>query len=43
MTQTEAFIVALLLLAAATFVSRKYLGTGAQLALGGIATAAHLL
>jgi len=42
MDKWEAFIVTLLLLAAATAISRKYLTGGQQVALGIIASAAHL-
>ena len=43
MTQTEAFIAILVLLAVATYLSRNYLSGGAQVALGVVATAAHLI
>jgi hypothetical protein len=43
MSEAEAFIVVLLLLGIATVLSRKYLSSNAQLALGVIATTAHLV
>ena len=43
MSETEAFIAVLVLLGIATVLSRKYLSSGAQLALGVIATTAHLV
>jgi hypothetical protein len=42
MTQVDAFLVALALLAAATFVARKYLSSGARVLLALVAAIAHL-
>lgn len=43
MKEPEAFIVVLVLMIGATVVSRRYLSRNAQLALGAIATVAHLV